>query len=300
MTTENKNIRQFVDAHLHLWDLKHIQYPWLNPPFSDAGPNGSVESIAHDYTLTDYLADAKVVDVIKAVHVDAGAHPSEAIRETQWLQQMTDSTGFPIAIVGFAALNEPNVEDVLARHTEYANVRGIRHIINWHPDPKLTYTSCNLLDAPTFAHGYGLLKKYNLSFDLQIYPNQMQAAYDLIKRETWTNVIINHMGMPVDNDKSQWRQGLKLLSSLPHVAIKISGFGFIRRKWTLEFIQPLVNEVIDGFGPQRVMFASDFPTDKLFNTYSQSMQAYNSIAERYSASDQHNMFVANAERIYRF
>ena len=48
----------FVDAHVHLWDLDHIRYPWLMPPFADDGPNGSVEAIAATYLLDDYLADA--------------------------------------------------------------------------------------------------------------------------------------------------------------------------------------------------------------------------------------------------
>ncbi|MES1196730.1 MAG: amidohydrolase family protein, partial [Steroidobacter sp.] len=270
MKEQNKNTFQFVDAHIHLWELQRISYPWLMPPFSDDGPNGSVEPIAHDYTLDDYFDDAREFNLVKAVHIDAGAHPSEAIRETRWLQELADKTGFPHAIVGFAALNDPDVAETLAQHVESRNVRGIRHIINWHPDPKRTYMPRNLLDDPAFARGYALLKKYNLSFDLQIYPNQMQGAYELIEQHPQTQVIINHMGMPVDADKSQWMNGLKMLSALPHVAVKISGFGFIKRQWTLNDVKPLVEQVIECFDMNRVMFASDFPTDKLFNTFAQS------------------------------
>src|SRR5690606_4793488 len=111
--------------------------------------------------------------------------------------------------------------------SEYKNLRGIRHIINWHPNSDLTYTPKNLLDDPEFARGYRLLKKFNLLSDLQIYPNQMQQAYSLAKANPDIAVVINHMGMPVDRSREEWQRGMALLSSLPQVSVKISGFGFI-------------------------------------------------------------------------
>ena len=65
----------FVDAHVHLWDLGHIRYPWLTPPFNENGPNGSTEPIARTYLLDDYLADAGKWDIRGIVHIDAGAAP---------------------------------------------------------------------------------------------------------------------------------------------------------------------------------------------------------------------------------
>src|SRR3546814_13030080 len=77
-----------VDPHVHLWDLAHIRYPWLTPPFDADNPNGSVEPIAVDYTLDAYLADARGWDVRGIVHIDAGAHPDDALKATKWLQAM--------------------------------------------------------------------------------------------------------------------------------------------------------------------------------------------------------------------
>src|SRR3546814_17248063 len=73
----------FVDAHVHLWDLSRLHYPWLTPPFADDGPNGSVEAIARNYLLDDYLADAARWNVVGLVHIDAGADASAAIAETE-------------------------------------------------------------------------------------------------------------------------------------------------------------------------------------------------------------------------
>jgi predicted TIM-barrel fold metal-dependent hydrolase len=292
-------IRRFVDAHVHLWQLAQLRYPWLAPPFADDGPNGSVEAIATDYTVASYLADATGYPVEKIVHIDAGAHPDDALAETHWLQSLADSGGYPNAIVAFAALNDPNVEPLLAAHSQSLNVRGIRHILNWHADPKRTYTPANLLNDDAFARGYALLGKYNLSFDLQIYPGQMKQAALLAAKHPEVPVILNHMGMPVDDDRTQWREGLLALAALPHVAVKISGMGFVDRQWTSGSMRALILQVIETFSPERCAFASDFPTDKLFNSYGQALGAYDEITHDFSASEREALFAGTAERIYR-
>ncbi|MFT4075084.1 MAG: amidohydrolase family protein [Asticcacaulis sp.] len=292
-------IRRFVDAHMHLWQLGQLRYPWLSPPFADDGPNGSVETIASDYTLPDYFRDSAGFRVEKIVHIDAGAHPDDALAEPKWLQSLADQDAQPAAIVAFAALNEPDVERLLAAHAEQPNVRGIRHILNWHADRKRTYTPRNLLDDESFDRGYGLLAKYNLSFDLQIYPGQMQQAAALAARHPDVPVILNHMGMPVDVDLTEWQEGLKALAALPHVAVKISGMGFVDRQWTTASMRPLILQVIETFGPARCAFASDFPTDKLFNSYGKALDAYDEITKDFSADERDALFAGSAERLYR-
>ena len=293
------SLSRFVDPHVHFWQLDRLRYAWLTPPFSDDGPNGSVEAIARDYLPADYLADAAGFRVDKVVHVQAGAHNDDAVAETRWLQSLADAGGYPQGIVAFAALNDEDVERVLAAHVESVNVRGIRQILNWHPDARKTYTAHNLLDDPAFARGYGLLAKYGLSFDLQIYPNQMQHAADLAARHGDISLILNHMGMPVDDDKAQWRAGLKALAALPHAAVKISGMGFVDRRWTEAAMRPLMLEVIEHFGTNRVMFASDFPTDTLWGDYGRQLTFYDNLTRDFSAAERDNLFAQNAERIYR-
>src|SRR3546814_4059418 len=93
------------------------------------------------------------------------------------------------------------------------------------------------------------------------------------------SVIVNHMGMPVASDPAgvdDWRQGMRALAANTHVVTKISGVGFIDRRWTVEQIRPLVLETIEIFGADRCLFASDFPTDKLFGSFDRHMEAYRS------------------------
>jgi len=292
----------FVDAHVHLWDLSRIHYPWLAPPFSSDGPNGSVAAIARNYLLDDYLADACGWDVRGIVHVDAGADASAALDETAWLQGLADAQAMPNAIVAFAALDDPAVEPLLERHAAHPNVRGIRHIVNWHQEPKRSYSARDVTRDAAWGRGFGLLARYGLSFDLQCYPRQMPALAPLLARNPDVQVIVNHMGMPIPTDAdglADWRTGLVALAALPQVSIKISGMGFAYRPWSLTQVEPLVLETIDIFGTDRCMFASDFPTDKLFGGFDQHLDAYALIVASFSDAERRALFGRNANRIYR-
>ncbi len=291
----------FVDAHVHLWDLGHIRYPWLTPPFGD-GPAGKTEAIAVNYGLDDYLADAAKWNVRGIVHVDAGADPADAFKETEWLQAMADRHSMPNAIIAFAALNDPDLERVLARHAAHAHVRGIRHIVGWHRDPVKSYAKRDVTQDEDWQAGFGLLGKYNLSFDCQIYPSQFAGFAALAARHPGIPVILNHLGMPILADadgERMWREGLAKLAALPNMHIKLSGVGFIHRRWTIENIRPFMLTAIDLFGPERCLVASDFPTDKLFDSFDAHLAAYHKILGGFSEAERRAMFGGNAVRVYR-
>jgi predicted TIM-barrel fold metal-dependent hydrolase len=288
----------FVDAHVHLWDLDHIAYPWLTPPFSDDGPNGSVEPIAKTYRLDDYLADAEGWNVVGIVHVDAGADAKAALDETKWLQGIADERGMPNGIVAFAALDDPHVESLLEAHAAHPNVRGIRQIVNWHSDPKRTYTNRDATGDEAWQRGFDLLGKYGLSFDLQCYSGQFANAARAAARNPNVPVILNHCGMPA-GELDQWRAEIGRLTELPNLFVKMSGFGFIERRWTPEAMIPFGRELIDLFGPDRVLLASDFPTDKLFSSFGQIMSTFDEILAAYAENEQKAMLGRNANAVYR-
>lgn len=289
----------FVDAHVHLWDLDRISYPWLTPPFAEDGPNGSVAPIARTYLLDDYLADAAGWQVRGIVHVEAGATPGAALAETEWLQAMGDARGMPNAIIAFAALDDPQVDALLAAHARHPAVRGIRHIVNWHADPRRSYTPRDVTQDPDWVRGFALLGKHGLSFDLQAYPGQFPALARLIARHPETQVLLNHTGMAVPGEWDEWRAGMRALAALPNVATKISGMGFTHRPWTLEQIRPYVLEAIDLFGADRALFASDVPTDKLFGSFAAHLDAYAAITAGFSLDERRALFAGNANRLYR-
>ena len=294
-----------VDAHIHVWDLARISYPWLTPPLP-VGITGDVSPIARNYLLDDYLADACAPDapgrVTKIVHVEAGANPDDALAETRWLQSIADQRGFPQAIIAHAELEKPSAAALLAEHAAHRNARGIRQIINWHPDSAKTYTPRDLLADESWHTGFAQLARHGLSFDLQIYPAQMPAAARLAARHPDIPLILNHAGMPVDKDAAgieAWRAGLRALAARPNVSVKVSGLAMLDWQWSRESLRPFVLETLDIFGADRVMIASNFPVDRLFGTFAAFTGAYLSLLAGASDEERAKLFARNAERIYR-
>ncbi len=292
----------FLDAHIHLWDLDRLSYPWLMPPFSADGVAGSVEPIATTYRPEDYRAETRQWNVVGAVHVDAGAAPGNALAETRWLQSLADQAGLPQAIVAYVPLDAPDADRLIAEQAAYANVRGVRHIVNWHANPFYSYTPLNLLADPAWERGYAALARHGLSFDLQAYPAQIDAAARIARRHPDIPVILNHAGMPLVHEPdgpSQWRSNMRKLVEVPHAAVKISGFGIINHNWTVDSIRLYVLETIEMFGTDRCMFASDFPTDRLYADLDRVLGAYHAIVAGFSDNEKRALFAENAARIYR-
>lgn len=292
----------FLDAHIHLWDLSRLRYPWLTPPFAEDGPNGSVAAIAQDFGAADYRAALARWQVVAAVHVDAGADPGDALAETAWLEEVAGASGLPDAIVAFAALDDPAIDWHLAAQARHPRVRGIRHIVNWHPDAGRSYTPRDLTRDDGWRAGFARLADHDLSFDLQCYPGQMAGLVPLFADNPQVPVIVNHLGMPVLSDPdgiATWRVGLAALATLPQVSIKLSGLGFIARDWTQEQVRPFLRHAIDLFGTQRCMVASDAPTDMLFAPIDRYMDALYAILSDFGDDERRDLFGRNANRIYR-
>jgi predicted TIM-barrel fold metal-dependent hydrolase len=294
---------RIVDPHVHLWDLSRDRYGWLQDDPLPNNPAGDMSPIAHrDYLLKDYLADAAGWRVDKIVHVECGMPVGRQLAETDWLQELSDTYDYPQGIVAGADLLDPNLDALLEAHAARPNVRGIRQIVCWHTDPLKTYTDRDLLAEPAWETGLARLARHGLSFDLQLYPSQMQAAAALAARHTDVPLIINHAGLPTDRDSAgmeQWRAGLRSLAALPHVLIKISGLGITDRAWTTDSIRPIILECIDAFGTGRAMFASDFPVERVHGTFDAFYSAFDAITADFSADERDQLFAANAEATYR-
>lgn len=292
-----------IDPHHHLWDLRHNRYPWLQARPIKPRLEGDIRPIAKDYLLEDYLADTCNQNVVKSVHVECGWDPSDPVGETEWLQSLADKHGYPHGIVARATLDAPDVEQVLEGHSRYKSVRGIRHAINWHPDPAKTYVNRpDLVRTDAWRHGFGLLQRFGFSFDLQLYPAQMADAVALARAYQDILIILNHAGMPVDRDAEGfdlWRRSMWELATVPNIVVKISGLGTVEWNWTVESIRPFVLQTIEAFGVSRCMFASNFPVDKLYSDFDTIYAAFRKITEAFSADERRMLFHDNAARYYR-
>jgi predicted TIM-barrel fold metal-dependent hydrolase len=295
---------QVVDPHIHLWDLKTHHYPWLaNPGVSFVG---DARDLQHDYLLADLLADAKPIEVLKVVHVEANHDPADPVEETRWLQQIADhpaSHRMPDGIVAGVDLSSPNAAQVLEGHAAFANTRGVRQILNVHGNKLYDYIGRHLMRDATWRANFALLRRHRMSFDMQLYPSQMDEAAALASEHADTQFIVNHAGMFVDRDSvagfRAWRDGMRKLAGCANVAVKISGLAIFDQHWTFESLRPYVLETIDAFGVERAMFASNFPVDRQFGSYADLWNAYASIVGGASDAERAALFVRNAERLYR-
>ncbi|MFM0741068.1 amidohydrolase family protein [Paraburkholderia xenovorans] len=295
---------QVVDSHIHLWDLNTHRYPWLeNPGVSFVG---DARELKHDYLLDDLLREAGDIEVVKLVHVEANHDPADPVEETRWLQSIADrpeSRGMPNAIVAAVDLSAPNAPALLEAHAAFVNTRGIRQILNVHDDKLFDYVGRHFMREPQWREHFALLRRYDMSFDLQLYPSQMEEAAALARAHDDTLLIVNHAGMFVDRHSvagyRAWRDGMRLLAACSNVAVKISGLAMFDHRWTVESLRPYVLETIDTFGVERAMFASNFPVDRLFGSYTDWWRAYASIVEGASDAERHALFRGNAERLYR-
>jgi predicted TIM-barrel fold metal-dependent hydrolase len=314
---------QIIDTHHHLWDLERHVYPWLRP--ETPHPAGDLTPICQSYRLDDFLADAAELrtpprapsppgavclltgELAKSVHLQAEIDRRDPVAETAWLQAVADapgSLGFPHGIVAFADLADPEVEATLEQHCRHANVRGIRYLLNYEAGEPLYCATGrgDWLGDRQWRQGYALLGKYGLSFDLQIFWQQMADALDLARAFPETQIILNHTGMPRKRDPAYleaWRGGMRTLASAPNVAAKISGLGMFHHDWTPELIRPFVLGTIETFGIGRCMFASNFPVDKLHADYHAIWQAFDRIAADFSPDERRKLFHDNAARFYR-
>jgi predicted TIM-barrel fold metal-dependent hydrolase len=291
--------RKIVDAHHHLWQLSDgYKYPWLQQLPRTPGMLGSLAPIERDYLPADYRADTAGYDLVHSVHIEAV--PADAVAETRWLHGIAGNV--PSAIVARVELNAPDAERVIAEHRHFAKVRGIRHIVNWHSNPAYSFTPADLLLDEAWQAGFALLKKYELSFDLQLYPCQMQEAAKLARRYPETLLILNHTGMPVDRDAdgiALWRSGMKALAACDNVVVKISGLGMVDHRWTADSIRPFVLESIALFGAGRAMFSSNFPVDKLYSSFDELYGAFEAIVHAFTEAEKSALFHDNAIRFYR-
>jgi predicted TIM-barrel fold metal-dependent hydrolase len=298
---------QVVDPHVHFWDLDTHHYPWLaNPGVSFVG---DARALRFNYLPADLLREAGAIDVLQVVHVEANHDPADPVEETRWLQGLADTaadTGsarsFPDAIVAAADLSAPNAQAVLEGHAAFSRTRGIRQILNVHADPLYDYVCRHYLRDAAWRANFALLARYGLSFDLQLYPAQMEEAAALARSHPDIALIVNHAGMFVDRNSVEgfraWRDGLRALAACPNVTVKISGLAMFDHRWTVESLRPYVLETIDAFGAERSMFASNFPVDRQFGSYADLWHAYAQIVSGASPAEREALFLGNARRVY--
>jgi predicted TIM-barrel fold metal-dependent hydrolase len=283
----------FVDTHVHYIDLQdpRLFYAWLQPEFVHP-VLGDIDGLkVLKYTAEQFIAETRFQNVSKCVHVQAALGISDPVEETRWLQAQADRVGFPHGIIANCDLAGLGVEEMLERHLQYPNMRGIRD-----------FGQGDYLVDERWRKGYGLLAKYGLVYCLDLVPEDLPNVRALADLYPDVLLCIDHAGFPRRRDREyfrMWRRGMDEAAGAPNTVVKISGLGMCDNRWTVDSIRPWVESSIEAFGVGRSFFGTNWPVDRLFSSYGDVVDAYAEIISGCSQSEQEALFSKNAERVFR-
>lgn len=262
-----------IDAHHHLWDLEAVHYPWLMARgverfFGDPTP------IQKNYLFDDFMRDARGFG--GSVHIQVGAE--DGFAEAEWVQGVAEAhPEWPMAQVVFCDLTAETLGDDLDRLQALSTVRGVRQIVGRAPGEDRVTGTNDLLDDPRFVDGLREAGRRGLSYDLQLIPELYEAMGDILSEVPGTRVALCHAGSPHDRTPEglkAWAKELRKLSALKQVTVKLSGLGMFEHDWTAASVAPIVEVLLEQFGPGRAMFGSNFPVDSLFSDYRTVVAAF--------------------------
>ena len=285
---------EFVDAHVHFYDMDHpdLFYAHWQPdvvhPFLGTKTRRLAEQ---NFIAEDFIALTRPSNVVKAVHVQAAIGSLDPVKETEWLQEAADRTGFPHAIVAYADLRDPSVEAVLERHCEFPNMRGIRD-----------FSYGDYLVEPEFHRGYALLEKYGLVSSIAAQWQDMEKIVVMARKFPAITIVVDHAGFPTERSEEyfvDWRRGMETAAQAENVICKISGLGMGDNAWTVDSIRPYVLHCIETFGVERSLFATNWPVDSLWSSYAAIVDAYDEITSDFTDDERAALFSGNTERLYR-
>lgn len=289
-----------VDAHQHFWDPTHNYHPWLcdEPPI--AFRYGDYCALRRPYLPPHYRADAVPYTVSHSVYVETEWDPADPVAEMRYVQTLQHEHGLPNVAIGAAALDRSHVAAVLEQEAALPFVRGVRHKPRAHRLPGSAEPG-GMADAAWRA-GFARLAPLGLHFELQTPWWHLHEAAQLAADFDGTTIVLNHTGLPADRSAeglTRWRRAMAGLADCSNVAVKISGIGVPGQRWTAEGNREIVLTTIELFGPQRCMFASNFPVDSLCGTFADIFGGFDAITRDFSDTERRALFRDNAMRVYR-
>lgn len=289
---------EIVDPHHHLCHLAQ-GYPWLEGP-PQRRYHGDDLPLRRDYLVADYRADFAGLPLVASVHVENGA--ADPLWEAQWIDDLCGS-GIPQAQVAKVDLSAPDAARRLEEVAAIPSVHGIRDILNWHPDPVYTHRDRpDLMADPQWLQGFSRLAAAGLSFDLQVFADQLPQAAHLAAAHPDVRIILDHTGMPVARDPeylARWRAGLRAVAACSNTVVKVSALGTTDHQWTVDSLRPIILDTIDIFGCERAMFASNFPVDGLYSSLAELYAAYDEITQDFTTAERAALFAGTARTAYR-
>lgn len=283
-----------IDTHQHYWRYQPQDFGWI----SDSMP-----VLQRDYAPTDCQTAMQAAGITASMAVQARSLE----HDTDFLLQLADENPGVLGVVGWTDLRAGQLEARLERWMRNPALRGFRHIVQDEPDVP------GLLDDAAFQRGVAQLQRKGLSYDVLLFGHQLPAAHAFCARHDRHWLVLDHVGKPALRDwalagvANAWGKHLHALAQLPHLMCKLSGL-VTETAWSgaaalsaqdLAAITQCFDQALDAFGPQRLMFGSDWPVCQLAAPYAQVADiATQWAASRLSGAEQQAFWSGNAVRAY--
>ncbi len=278
-----------VDTHQHLWDLDKFKLAWMAP---------GEEPLGKSYRPADYAEATKDLGVVKSVYMEVDVVPEQQVAEAEYVLGLIRKGETPmVAAVISGRPNSDGFAAYLDRFRGEKAIKGIRQVLHAPTTP-----AGYCLD-PAFVRGIRILGERGLSFDLCMRSPELPDAARLIDACPDTRFILDHCGNEsvLNKDHSRWKRDLDAIAMKgDRVVCKVSGIVASAKghPWTVDDLAPVVDHVLDTFGPDRVMFGGDWPVCTLAASYRQWVEALRAIVKDRPEAQQKKLFHDNAVRFY--
>ncbi|MHC4659753.1 MAG: amidohydrolase family protein [Planctomycetota bacterium] len=271
-----------IDTHQHFWEYNERDYGWMGP---------GMELLKRDRLPANLAPLLKKAGIDGTVTVQA----RQCLEETEFLLRLADENHFIKGVVGWVDLRSAQLEAQLERFCWHPKLRGVRHVVHDEPDDRF-------MMQDDFAHGISKLRKYNLTYDLLLFPKHLPVACELVARFGEQTFVLDHISKPLIKDKKiePWKTDMHQLASFENVSCKISGMVTEAdwHNWKPQDFTPYMDIVFEAFGPDRVMLGSDWPVCTLAGEYEQVMSIAADYVQKLSPDEQAAVWAENPKRIY--
>ncbi|MGI9253044.1 MAG: amidohydrolase family protein [Thermomicrobiales bacterium] len=275
-----------VDSHQHFWDLNRFDYFWMT--------GDAIRPIQRTFGPDDLGPLLRENGVDATVLVQA----LMSVEETRWFMETAAATPFVAGVVGWVDLLAPDVADVVAElqaRPDGKTLVGVRHMVQDEPDP-------DWLRQPGVKRGLRALTDAGLAYDLLLKPPQIAAATRLCAELPDVRFVVDHIAKPpiASGELAAWRDLMAPFAEMPHVLCKLSGMITEAdwAAWAPGDLVPYVQQTMEWFGEDRVMFGSDWPVCLLAGSYGQVKSALEHALGPVSDETRAKVFGGNANRFY--
>ena len=289
---------KIVDAHHHFWDPAANYHPWLRDEPTVPFRYGDYSSIRGRFMLEEYDEASSGWDIVASVTMEGEWDPSDPTGEAVWMQQIQDKFGRPAAHVAQVWLDRRDLRDVLKLYDTLPIVRSVRHKPRSNAAPG---GEAGGMADQAFLDGFRRIAEHGLVFDLQTPWWHLHEAVEMAALSPETIIVLNHSGLPSDRSKEGlegWRTAMSEFAELPQTYVKISGIGLPSKPWSIEDNREIIRHCIDIFGPDRSMFASNFPVDRLCGTFDTIYSGFVELSRGDPEDHREALFRKTAERVY--